>query len=337
MKAVSSFSAVRRWLGAYPLLGLAFLFPSLASAMDMVNKPAFHQDIAFPSGASPGATLGRFDIHLTPNELCGADTCELYRILLFDTSGHANFGDTQVRTRVQGISTRLFINGVQQATTWDRNPFPTLLTFSDQLHLEVQLFRNELPFREGSLQDGTCSMCIRSPMYFAVYARRVTVNGVPGASGPQTNILLEGNIRGIQGSCHVTDQTVHLPTIMPSQLKGKGVALDTAQRDFDVQINGCPAGFNNIHYLFEPKGGPIAGMAGTLPLITGSTASGVGILIRKGDTAVALRQRQRLDSYNTNLGGSYTLPLNATYVQTGSQQAGVGTVKAAMEIWLDYD
>lgn len=335
MKAVNSFSVLRRWLGASPLLGLALLLSSLAALQaraQSIDLPVFRQDIAFPKDAPTGAILGRHEFTLTPETACSSSECELFQVVLIRAGGTSMVGLSEVDTQVQGIGTRIFINGVQQrsTSTSSSSTTPTVLRFSEPLHVEIQLFRMTGFFKPGSLKPANG----RTPVYFLMQSRKKP----GGENGPVFRIMLAGDVSAVEGSCRVISQTVRLPAIMPSQLQGPGIGADVAQRDFSVQVNDCPAGFHSVRYQFIAKGTPDAGTVGTLPLLGGSSASGVGVQIRDGLLEpVPLRQRRWLDSYDPGHGGDYEIPLNATYVRTGPANVGLGSVKAAMEVWLDYD
>ncbi len=147
-------------------------------------------------------------------------------------------------------------------------------------------------------------------------------------------IYLGGTITPIPGTCSVPNQTVTLPKESLNKLVNVGSTIGI--KNFQIKINNCPKGYNRIGYQLEPVGGVIENAPGVLPLTGGSTASGVKIQLadNKGEPAT-LGSSLKVDAYNKATGGSYAIPMQASYIRTGST-ATPGTVNGALNVLLDY-
>ncbi|NUA32251.1 fimbrial protein, partial [Cupriavidus basilensis] len=101
-------------------------------------------------------------------------------------------------------------------------------------------------------------------------------------------------------------------------------------------FNNCPPGFARIGYVLSPIGGPTPALAGALPVAGGSTAKGVAIQITDTNSTPAMfNQRLPLSAYSSSTGGSYTVPMNARYIQTEATVTP-GTISSMMSVLVDY-
>ncbi len=147
-------------------------------------------------------------------------------------------------------------------------------------------------------------------------------------------IYLKGTITPIDGTCSVPGQTVKLPKTMLNRLDRIGSTAGT--QSFQIQINNCPKGYNRIGYTLDPVGGVIANSPGVLPLTGGSTASGIKIRVENAQGAPATMENSiTVDGYNKTAGGSFAIPMQASYIRT-DVTATPGTVNGAMIVLLDY-
>ncbi|MDN7856102.1 fimbrial protein [Burkholderia cepacia] len=294
------------------LLAATALVPSVASAV--VSLTAFGSgSVAVPSTTSHGAVLARE--YITPQEFCGASTCEITGSSLAN-KGNIIWGWTKgpdLETNVSGVSTRMLIDG-------------TPLTETSQVTLrnvaEVQLFRDSRAAKNGSLNSGSFSQ------YFNVRYKS-------GLLGDSTIVYLSASVNFINGTCSVPDQTVTLPSVQHHVFIGVGSTAGTT--DFQLHLNNCPAGYNRIGYQLSPLDGVVAGVSGTLKLRPSATATGIGIRINDGvsNEAMTFQQSRAVVGYNSSTGGSPSIPLRASYVQTGQTVRG-GSVSAAAQVLLDY-
>ncbi|KVM54560.1 fimbrial protein [Burkholderia ubonensis] len=289
----------------------AWLAPAPAVAGTMLY--AFGQAaVSIPSNAVSGTIVARH--YFTPQEFCEMDTCTITTSTLSDNGSlWSNINGPDVLTNVSGLSTRILVDGT---------PLTKSLKTTVRNTVEVQLFRDSRAPKNGSLSPGT----------FNAYYRITYKSGV---FGEQALIYLGANVNFINGTCSVPDQTITLPSVQQNAFNGVGSTTGTV--DFQLRLNNCPAGYNRIGYQLSPLDGAVAGRPGTLQLRPESTAAGVGIQIADGMTGnpLPLQQSITVTGYNKNTGGSPSIPLRASYVQTAATVKG-GSVRAAAQVLLDY-
>lgn len=136
-------------------------------------------------------------------------------------------------------------------------------------------------------------------------------------------------------SCITPNVTVPMGTHNKSELKGVGTG--TAAVSFNLSLNSCPAGMNNIKYEIDPAT-TVVGSAtnGVVTLDATSTASGVGVQLQNNaGTAFPLGSQQTFSGYKSTTGGNYTIPLKARYYQTGAT-VGPGTANTSMTFTMNY-
>lgn len=299
-------------LCAAVLLAAAAFAPSVASATNFFT--AFGSgSITVPSTTPQGTVLARE--YITPQDFCGASTCQITGASLAN-KGNIIWGWTNgpdLETNVSGVSTRMLIDGVP-------------LTQSSPMTLrnmaEVQLFRDSRTAKNGSLNSGSFSQ------YFSV-------NYKSGLLGDTTIVYLSASVTFIQGTCSVPDQTVTLPSVQHHVFTGVGSTAGTT--DFQLRLNNCPAGYNRVGYQLSPLDGAVADSSGTLQLRPDATAKGIGIQINDGVSgeAMTFQKSRTVAGYNSSTGGSPSIPLRASYVQTGDTVRG-GSVRAAAQVLIDY-
>ncbi|WP_063897912.1 fimbrial protein [Burkholderia ubonensis] len=295
---------------AFLLASIAFTSPTAAA---LPSLTAFgNTSVAIPSSAPPGTIVARQ--YFTPQEFCGASTCTIGSATLSHKGNFVTGGTSgpDLETNVSGLSTRMLIDGVpvtQSISTTLRNM------------VEVQLFRDSRTPTNGSLNSGSFSL------YYQIQG--------PGLFPQSTVVYLSAKVNFINGTCSVPDQTVTLPSVQRSAFNGVGSTTGTV--DFQLRLNNCPAGYNRIGYQLSPLNGAAAGSPGTLKLRPESTAAGIGIQIADGVTSAPLTFQQSITvtGYNKNTGGSPSIPLRASYIQTDGAIKG-GSVRAAAQVLLDY-
>ncbi|KVZ56002.1 fimbrial protein [Burkholderia ubonensis] len=274
---------------------------------------AFGQaSISIPSNAVAGTIVARQ--YYSPQEFCGKDTCTITGVALFDKGSIWSIvSGPELLTNVSGLSTRMLVDGT---------PVTSSLRMTVRHALEVQLFRDSRLPQSGSLSPGVLNS------YY-----RITYKS--GLFGEDAFVYLAAKVSFINGTCSVPDQTVTLPPVQQNAFKGVGSTAGTV--DFQLRLNNCPAGYNRIGYQLSPLDGAVAGSPGTLQLRPESTAGGVGIRIADGMTGNPLPLQQSITAtgYNKNTGGSPSIPLRASYIQTDATIKG-GSVRAAAQVLLDY-
>ncbi|WP_088579931.1 fimbrial protein [Burkholderia ubonensis] len=295
------------------VLHAAFLLVSIAFASPAAALTAFgNATVSLPSSAPPGTIVARQ--YYSPQEFCGKDTCTITDAALFDKgSKWSPVNGPDVSTNVSGLSTRMLVDGT---------PVTSSLKTTVRHAVEVQLFRDSRAPQSGSLSPGVINS------YYQITYKS-------GLFGDVAVVHLAADVSFINGTCSVPDQTVTLPPVQQNAFKGVGSTAGTV--DFQLRLNNCPAGYNRIGYQLSPLDGAVAGSPGTLQLRPESTAAGVGIQIADGMTGnpLLLRQSITVTGYNKNTGGSPSIPLRASYIQTDATIKG-GSVRAAAQVLLDY-
>ncbi|KWK69891.1 fimbrial protein [Burkholderia ubonensis] len=268
--------------------------------------------ISIPANAVSGTVVARQ--YFTPQELCGKDVCEITSASLHNKGALLDSVDgPDLETTVSGLSTRMFIDGT---------PVTSRVRTTLRNTVEVQLFRDSRPAQDGSLKPG-------------IFNSYYTIRYKSGIFGDFNLVYLTASVSFINGTCSVPDQTVTLPPVQQSAFKGVGSTTGTV--DFQLRLNSCPPGYNRIGYQLSPLDGAVAGSPGTLQLRPESTAAGVGIRIDDGMTGspLPLQHSITVTGYNKNTGGSPSIPLRASYIQTDTMIKG-GSVRAAAQVLLDY-
>ncbi len=116
--------------------------------------------------------------------------------------------------------------------------------------------------------------------------------------------------------------------------KFKGVGSEAGTQDFEIPLRNCPGGFDRIRYRLDPLGPIIDANKGLLQLDPGSgTASGVAVRINGRGAEVKFGTDQNLSSY-TGAAGNFSIPLSASYYQTGPITPGAAN--ASLEFTIKY-
>ncbi|WP_322024222.1 fimbrial protein [Burkholderia sp. BCC1977] len=267
--------------------------------------------VSSPSNATPGTTVARH--YFTPQDVCGASTCQITSIRMYPKGGVSVSDGPDLETNVSGLSTRMIIDGNVAVSS-------TKMTMRNTL--EVMLFRDSRQPQDGSLNSGMVSA------YYTIYYK----SGILGGTSP---VFLAAKVSFINGTCSIPDQTVTLPPVQRRAFSGVGSTAGAT--DFQVQLNNCPAGYNRIGYQLAPLDDLVTGMTGGMQLRPDAKATGVGIQIADATTGqpLALRKSHTVTNYNRATGGSPSIPLRASYLQTGATIGG-GSVHAAAQVLLDY-
>ncbi|MBD1413390.1 type 1 fimbrial protein [Burkholderia contaminans] len=292
-----------------------FLLACAAFATDAAAASlyAFGQaTVSSPSNAPPGTAVARH--YFTPQDVCGASTCDITSISMYNKGSVVGvIPGPDLETNVSGLSTRMLIDGtvaVSSTKTTLRNT------------LEVVLFRDSRQPKDGSLNSGWLSA------YYRIYYKS-------GILGESSEVFLAAKVSFINGTCSIPDQTVTLPPVQHHVFNGVGSTAGAT--DFQVQLNNCPAGYNRIGYQLAPLDDMVVGAPGGMHLRPDAKASGIGIQIADGATGqpLTLRKSHTVTNYNRATGGSPSIPLRASYLQTGAKIGG-GSVHAAAQVLLDY-
>ncbi|CAJ0693751.1 hypothetical protein R82526_04042 [Ralstonia mannitolilytica] len=155
-----------------------------------------------------------------------------------------------------------------------------------------------------------------------------------GTEENKNYIKLKTSLTVIEGTCSVPSQTVELPSTPARSLTGIGTTA--GERSFQIQINSCPKGYNKVLYRLKPVGDTIEKTPGVLPLSPDSTAKGVKIKVTDTAGAAAVFDTSiQIDDYNKATGGSFSIPMRVSYVQTEANVTP-GMVNGAMSVLMEY-
>ncbi|QCP51174.1 type 1 fimbrial protein [Trinickia violacea] len=297
--------ALLRWArNGLAAVGLLAAFSSPASAASFTM---FGSSIVVPSRPAAGTIVARD--YLTTQQVCGAAQCSLGggTLSLYPNGGSSSVTGPDISTNIPGLNTRILFNGVAQRGG--------MINMTITAPVEVQLVATGSTISSGSLA-GTAS----SPEYF-IYAN------------DYLRISLSAKVTVVDGTCSVPNQTI---TLLPtSSTKFTGVGNSQGTQSFNLNFTNCPAGFNRVGYSLVPVGSETT-VPGALPLSTGSTATGARIRVANASgNPVTFNTSIPLTAYSQATGGSYSVPYQASYVQTGTS-VKPGTVNGQMQVLLDY-
>lgn len=277
----------------------------------------FPPALSLPGDIPANTVLAR--AYVTPQKLCGEGTCRLVYFLPLsqggDIPGLGVDGPT-ASTEIKGLRMQVLVNGKPQTRlTEDKSP----IRFSSPI--EIQLLRDSYP----ELVDGTSADLVQ--FWF-------TTKTTSGSTKIENYIRFNSTLTRIEGSCSVPSQAVALQPARAGSLTGIGATA--GERSFQININDCPKGYNKILYTLKPVGDTVETSAGVLPLSPDSTAKGVRIRVTdSAGAAVVFDTSTRIDDYNKDTGGSFSIPMRVSYVQTEANVTP-GTVNGAMSVLMEY-
>jgi type 1 fimbria pilin len=302
-------------------LGLTAAATDSAFGADVYGKDfrPFPTVISMPRDTPSNTVVAR--AHLTPQQLCGEDKCRLviFRPISFgiDGQGYEVSGPTVI-TEIGTLAMQVIVNGEPQKRLTDgQSP----VDFHSQI--EIQLLRNNRGQIPGSVTEES-----NDRLAFWLFTKTMT-----GDDRIVSHIRLNTTLTKIEGTCSVPSQTIELPPTRAGSFKGIGTTA--AERSFQISINDCPKGYNKIFYRLKPVGDTVETTAGVLPLSPESTAKGVRIRVTDSAAAVVFDTSTRVDDYNTDTGGSFSIPMRVSYVQTEANVTP-GTVNGAMSVLMEY-
>lgn len=259
--------------------------------------------------------------YVTPQTLCGEASCRLTNFLPFTQwlvdGGSGNPTGPTILTELKGLNMQVIVNGEPQTKMGGGST----VTFSSPI--EVQLIRNNY----GSPWFGNATATGKMAFWFFTKT-------MSGTEENQNYIRLKTSLTVIEGTCSVPSQTVELPSTRARSLTGIGTTA--GERSFQIQINSCPKGYNKVLYRLKPVGDTIEKSPGVLPLSADSTAKGVKIKVTDSAGAPAVFDTSiEVDDYNKDTGGSFSIPMRVSYVQTEANVTP-GTVNGAMSVLMEY-
>jgi len=135
-------------------------------------------------------------------------------------------------------------------------------------------------------------------------------------------------------ACTTPDVSVPLGTHWTNELKGVGTT--TSAVSFNISVNNCPAGMSSVQYRIDPTTSVLNKASSVVALDSDSTATGMGVqLLNSSGTVFPLSTNTKFSGYVGGTGGSYTIPMQARYYQTGAA-VGAGTANTSMTLTMTY-
>ncbi|WP_017917872.1 fimbrial protein [Burkholderia gladioli] len=182
--------------------------------------------------------------------------------------------------------------------------------------------------KTGAIQPGVVSMG-------AIAEGKEYVASTSDSSNPiSISFAITSTTINVAG-CTTPDVKVDMHSYQQSIFKGVGSS--TSPVSFSVKVNSCPSGFQSIGYQFNPTSQVVDAANGVIALTPDSTASGIGLKITDAnDKPLLYNSTYSLSEYNTSTGGSYTIPLKASYYQI-SPTVNPGSANAAIVYILNYN
>ncbi|MRT01092.1 fimbrial protein [Ralstonia pickettii] len=277
------------------------------------NFVVFSGAYALPSGLAKGTVVARRTY--TPMQICNDVQCRLTTFKVQNSSGTENTTGTTGETRLSGLSMQVIVNGKPQR----KLVYPDEIIFSTPV--EVQLVRDAW----NDISTSKAAQMVHVWFFTKTIGSTDSIISYFGIG--------DSTLTKIEGTCSVPSQAVQLPPTVVGQFRGNGSTAGF--KAFQIKIDNCPKGYNRVGYTLEPMGG-VSDSPGVLPLSADSTVQGVKIRVTDRDgVAAQFGTSIKVDDYNKATGGSYAIPMQASYVQT---EAGItpGTVKGAVSVVLDY-
>ena len=136
------------------------------------------------------------------------------------------------------------------------------------------------------------------------------------------------------GTCTTPDVNVDLGTVPNASFSGVGTTA--ALKTFELSLQNCPSGLDAIGYKFGATTSVVDASNGVVAADSSATTRGIGVaFLDEFDSPLQFGHLYPLSTYDTESGGSYTVPLKTGLYQTDSVIRG-GTIKSAITFTLDY-
>jgi major type 1 subunit fimbrin (pilin) len=145
-------------------------------------------------------------------------------------------------------------------------------------------------------------------------------------------------------TCQTPSKTIPMGTQKSTDFGSVG-STSLKATSFTLDINNCPAGapdpssptgqINSIQYRIDPSAGFVNGFANVAALGGSPSAGGIGIQLYDGTGAVfPLGTNLNLAAFRPGAAASYSVPLSARYIRTGTVTAG--PANTSMTVTINY-
>lgn len=149
------------------------------------------------------------------------------------------------------------------------------------------------------------------------------------------NIQPVGQLSISTATCNTGSVTVDLGTRKLQDFPGINQPMTPAAVPFNIAVNNCPAGISSITYMLTPTTTALGNGVVSLGAGIAPVAAGVGIqLLDGGGVPVTYNVATPVQGVTT-AGGSYTIPLKATYFQTAANIKG-GNANTSFTFTMNY-
>ncbi|WP_158628754.1 fimbrial protein [Dyella choica] len=135
-------------------------------------------------------------------------------------------------------------------------------------------------------------------------------------------------------SCTVPDVAVDLGEVATAGFKGVGSSA--GGRNFNLDLNNCPAGMRSVSLQVHPTNGILAGTVDVAKLNANSTAKGVGVKLQWANGGTLKLDAKTLATDYQGQAISVPLNWNAGYYQA-DKIVQPGTANASFEVTLFYE
>ncbi|WP_243048830.1 fimbrial protein [Dyella sp. RRB7] len=346
--AIARFAHRRWWMNALAAMGflVALSAPLHAAPNSLIggSYTSVSQGVLYmPQATSAGTVLARN--YLTPQALCGAAQCSVASFwqcgFVTSASTCATSGPTCNPTQDPGVCIQVVINGqVTAGFAWPGAP----VTINQPV--EFQFVSTGAAIAGNTIGYGSTPPFNRATIYWFTDA---SAAGSQPSAANGFQIYMKDFLTPVAGTCTAPSQTITLPPVMSIVFGGAGSTAGA--QSFNLSLNNCPAGYSRIGYSLIPVGAAVCPTTpvpmpcaitstsanGVLPLSASSTASGVGIQVTdtSGSPVPFRYSIAAAPLGSVKPAASYTVPLVAKYIQTGSAITP-GSVNAQMQVLLDY-
>lgn len=135
-------------------------------------------------------------------------------------------------------------------------------------------------------------------------------------------------------TCTTPDVNVTLKDVGSHELNAIGTIRGLTP--FSLNFSNCPGGLSGINYKFGATTAILNQANGVVAMDAGSSAKGVGVLLRSaGNDPILMNTEYSLSDYNSSATTSYAVPMQAGIYQTENSIQS-GTVKSAFTFTLIY-
>jgi major type 1 subunit fimbrin (pilin) len=247
------------------------------------------------------------------------------------------------KTNVPGVGVELWYLGSTpcgQEPNWtisdtqDWHAAPDCMT-SDESDSVKQKTSNFVSIKVALVQIGPIAPGSFSVNQEIALAKPIDTAGTQIVTDIQSVITLNASVTVASLACSTPSITVEMGSNPTNAFSGPGSS--TRPVNFSLAINNCPADMGRIEYQFDLSDSTIVNAdLGVIALGSDSTASGVGLQLKDGaGNPLAIGHQYELTGYDQKSGGSYTVPLSASYYQTGSVVTP-GTANARLVFTMTY-